>query len=69
MQGGCYMDNNTNVDGKATFTIQILFQQNNTWQGTISWLEGEKKQKFRSELELIKLMMEATGFTEESKSW
>lgn len=63
------MDNNTNVDGKATFTIQILFQQNNTWQGTISWLEGEKKQKFRSELELIKLMMEATGFTEESKSW
>lgn len=44
---------------KATFTIQIQFQQNATWQGTITWAEGEKSQKFRSELEMLKLMMEA----------
>lgn len=60
------MDSNLNFEGKATFTIQIQFQQHCTWQGTISWLEGERTQQFRSELELIKLMMEATGPTEEN---
>lgn len=63
------MDNNKNVDEKTTFTIQILFQQNSTWQGTITWLEEGKTQKFRSELELIRLMMEATGYKEGNKSW
>ncbi|QOX63382.1 hypothetical protein FRZ06_08460 [Anoxybacterium hadale] len=48
-------------DCKATFTIQIQFQQHSTWQGTISWTEGEKTQRFRSELEMIKLMMEAVS--------
>lgn len=44
---------------KATFTIKVQFTCNATWQGTISWLEGKKTQQFRSELEMIKLMMEA----------
>lgn len=48
-------------DCKATFTIQIQFQQNATWQGTIAWAEGRKSQKFRSELEMLKLMMEAVA--------
>ncbi len=48
-------------DCKATFTIQIQFQQHSTWQGTISWVEGGKSQKFRSELEMLKLMMEAVS--------
>lgn len=48
-------------DCKATFTIQIQFQQNATWQGTIAWAEGGKRQKFRSELEMLKLMMEAVA--------
>lgn len=48
-------------DCKATFTIQIQFQQHSTWQGTIAWAEGEKSQKFRSELEMLKLMMEAVA--------
>lgn len=51
-------------DEKATFTIQIQFKQHSTWQGTITWIEGEKTQNFRSELELIKLMMEASPFDE-----
>ena len=46
---------------KTTFTIQIQFQQHSSWQGTIAWAEGEKSQKFRSELELLKLMMEAVA--------
>lgn len=41
---------------KATFVVQVQFRQNATWQGTISWMEQRKEQKFRSALELIKLM-------------
>jgi hypothetical protein len=55
-------------DCKATFTIQIQFQQNSTWQGTISWAEGEKTQRFRSELEMLKLMMEAISCNQEGDS-
>lgn len=48
-------------DCKATFTIKIQFQQNATWQGSIAWAEGGKSQNFRSELEMLKLMMEAVA--------
>ncbi len=41
---------------KATFIIKVQFQQNATWQGTISWTDKKKTQRFRSLLELIKLM-------------
>ena len=51
-------------DCKATFSIQIQFQQHATWQGTITWAEGGKSQKFRSELEMLKLMMEAVSADE-----
>ena len=44
---------------KATFTIQIKFQQNATWQGEIRWLEANQTQQFRSELEMLHLMMDA----------
>lgn len=54
-------------DGKATFTIQVQFTCNATWQGTISWMEGQKTQRFRSELEMMKLMMEAIQTKEETK--
>lgn len=40
----------------GTFMNQILNHQNATWQGTINWLEQNKKQPFRSTLELIKLI-------------
>lgn len=48
-------------DCRSTFTIQIQFQQNATWQGSIAWAEGGKFQRFRSELEMLKLMMEAVA--------
>ena len=41
---------------KATFAIKILFRQNASWQGSITWLEGRCEQSFRSVLELIFLM-------------
>ena len=46
----------TDYKGKATFVISVLYCQNATWQGTVKWVEGEKEEKFRSLLELIKLM-------------
>jgi len=69
VHGGNFMSNN--IDKKATFTIQIQFTRNATWQGTISWLEGKKTQSFRSELEMLKLMSEAVYIDEEErlKDW
>ena len=39
-----------------SFVIEVKCRQNHTWQGTILWVEGKKKQNFRSALELIRLM-------------
>ncbi|MEG1773441.1 MAG: hypothetical protein RR320_01160 [Oscillospiraceae bacterium] len=44
---------------KATFIVEVQFRQNATWQGTVSWTEGRQTQRFRSTLELIKLMGDA----------
>ena len=43
----------------ATFAIRILFRQNASWQGSVTWLEGKSEQSFRSALELILLMSTA----------
>ena len=40
----------------ATFVIKILFRQNTSWQGSVTWLEGKQEQSFRSVLELLFLM-------------
>lgn len=44
---------------RATFLVHIKFRQNATWQGSITWVEQEKTQNFRSALEMLKLMEEA----------
>lgn len=40
----------------ATFAIRIMFRQNASWQGSVTWMEGKKEQSFRSVLELVLLM-------------
>jgi len=45
----------------ATFAVKILFRQNTSWQGCITWLEGGGEQTFRSVLELILLIDSALG--------
>lgn len=45
--------------GKSTFIVQVQFCQNSSWQGTIAWTEQKKEQRFRSALELMKLIDEA----------
>ena len=40
----------------ATLSVRILFRRNATWQGTVTWLEGNETGNFRSVLELILLV-------------
>ena len=40
----------------ATFGVRILFRQNASWQGSVSWLESGREQTFRSALELLLLL-------------
>ena len=39
-----------------SFVIEVKSQENSTWQGTITWVEGKKKENFISALELIRLI-------------
>lgn len=41
---------------KATFELQILFQQHNSWQGLLKWREKNIEQSFKSALELVLLI-------------
>lgn len=44
-------------EGKlGTFAVRVLFRQNASWQGSITWLEGKREERFRSVLELVLLM-------------
>lgn len=47
----------------ATFSVKILFRQNTSWQGSITWQEKKSEQTFRSVLELILLMDSALNTT------
>ena len=40
----------------GTFAMRVLFFQNASWQGSISWLEGYREESFRSVLELLLLI-------------
>ena len=50
----------------ATFSVRILFRQNASWQGSLSWVDGNQEQYFRSVLEMILLMDNALGYSIEA---
>lgn len=50
----------------ATFAVRILFRQNASWQGSVTWMEGRQEQSFRSVLELILLIDNALSFEKAS---
>ena len=55
---------------KGTFIVKILNEQNSTWQGSVTWVEEQKTQNFRSALELIKMIDEALDEEKElSEQW
>ena len=48
------------IKGKlATFQVKIMFRQSASWQGSVSWMEGNNTEPFRSTLELVMLMNSA----------
>lgn len=51
---------------EATFIVRILFRQNASWQGSLTWLEGKQEQAFRSVLELILLLDSALSYKKAS---
>ena len=40
----------------ATFVVRVLFRQNASWQGSLTWEDEGLEENFRSALELIFLM-------------
>ena len=54
-------NNASHAEGKkrGTFVVKIEYCQNETWQGQVIWAEEHRTERFRSALELIKLMNEA----------
>ena len=51
-----------------SFVIEIKDTQNESWQGTIQWVNGKKAENFRSALELIKLIDSALNSSKEGGS-
>ena len=45
----------------GTFIVQVKYRQNSTWQGQVIWAEENKKVYFRSALELLRLIDDATA--------
>ena len=45
-----------NINKTQSFVLEVKSQENHSWQGTITWVEGKKKENFRSALELIRLI-------------
>lgn len=52
-----------NSSVKNTFIVKIEYCQNNSWQGKVTWTEGGKSERFRSALELMRLMDEAVAMS------
>lgn len=68
MKGQMETDMNKKQKKTDTFLIKIMDQQNGTWQGSVTWIEEQSEQQFRSALELLKLIdgaltpTDTTGF-------
>ena len=43
-------------NNSQSFVVEVKSQENHTWQGTITWVEGKRKENFRSALEMMRLM-------------
>lgn len=43
----------------ATFLVNIKFRQNGTFQGSLQWVDEDRKVNFRSDFEMLKLIYDA----------
>lgn len=46
---------------KQTFILEISDTQNQSWQGKVEWIQGKKKESFRSVLELLRMLDSAVS--------
>lgn len=46
---------------KKTFILEINDNQNQSWQGNVEWVQGQKKESFRSVMELLRLLDSTVG--------
>lgn len=44
------------MNKKQTFILEISDTQNQSWQGKVEWIQGKKKESFRSVLELLRML-------------
>ena len=51
---------------KQTFIVEIQDTQSDSWQGSIEWVQGQKKQAFRSTMELLRLIDSVTRDKDEN---
>ena len=54
---------------RSSFIVNILQQQNSTWQGTVTWVDENKTQNFRSALELIRLIDSTLETNQPQNNW
>ena len=55
------------IDG-SSFLVKIKYNENNSIQGTIQWLEKKKVVHFRSMMELMMLLRESVS-KEDLRNW
>lgn len=46
---------------KDTFILEIYDTQNQSWQGKVEWIQGQKKESFRSVMKLLRLIDSVVG--------
>lgn len=49
------------MNKEQTFILEISDTQNQSWQGKLEWVQGRKKESFRSVLELLRLLDSVVG--------
>lgn len=54
--GECMKENAIQEHPNQSFVVEIKSTENQTWQGSVTWIEGKKKEYFRSGLELVRLL-------------
>ena len=48
-------------EARASFVIDVVYRQNNTWQGTLTWVGSNTSCYFKSVFELLKLIDEVVN--------
>ncbi|MBE5856040.1 MAG: hypothetical protein E7296_00525 [Lachnospiraceae bacterium] len=55
----------TVTSGGSSFVLEVKSCENSTWQGTLTWVEGNKKEHFRSVIEMLRLIRSTMNVAEE----